>query len=272
MYLRKPKGCFIIFGGFQYITSAGDSTKVGQAKETITNALIALFLVLGSYTLFYFIDPELVQFKHLKIKVVQNVPLPDTDIYLGGEDIGSYGENLNPNKRFDIVDIPLAPANPLIVTNLGNGKIRDGSVPRLNSEAVERLKTAALKLSTATDGQAKIQINSGFRSWDRQRQYYEANCVGKPACDPPTCKPRSKGGEPIANCPHTSAQAIDVVCAGKRSDDPCQNDLTKAMRDAGFCQLSTEAWHFEYPALSPKCIFSPEQSQSQQPPAQYQSQ
>lgn len=35
----------IIYGGFQYITAAGDSTKVGNAKNTILYALIGLVIV-----------------------------------------------------------------------------------------------------------------------------------------------------------------------------------------------------------------------------------
>lgn len=36
---------FIIYGGFRYITSGGDSTKVGNAKNTIIYALIGLIIV-----------------------------------------------------------------------------------------------------------------------------------------------------------------------------------------------------------------------------------
>ncbi len=35
----------IIFGGFRYITSGGDSTKVGSAKNTILYAIIGLIIV-----------------------------------------------------------------------------------------------------------------------------------------------------------------------------------------------------------------------------------
>jgi hypothetical protein len=35
----------IVVGGFRYVTSAGDSTKVGSAKNTILYALIGLIIV-----------------------------------------------------------------------------------------------------------------------------------------------------------------------------------------------------------------------------------
>lgn len=39
---------FIIWGGFKYITSAGDPQKVTGAKNAITNAVIGLIIVLAS--------------------------------------------------------------------------------------------------------------------------------------------------------------------------------------------------------------------------------
>ncbi len=40
---------FIIYGGFLYITSAGDSTAAGKGKNTLVNAIIGLVIVIMSY-------------------------------------------------------------------------------------------------------------------------------------------------------------------------------------------------------------------------------
>jgi len=45
----------IIYGGFRYITSSGDSTKVGNAKKTIMYALIGLAIVGLSQLIVYFV-------------------------------------------------------------------------------------------------------------------------------------------------------------------------------------------------------------------------
>jgi cytosine/uracil/thiamine/allantoin permease len=42
---------FLVWGGFQYITSAGDEEKLGKAKGTMINALIGLAIVLLAYAL-----------------------------------------------------------------------------------------------------------------------------------------------------------------------------------------------------------------------------
>jgi len=39
---------FLIYGGFQYIVSGGDEKALMTAKNTITYAILGLFLVLGS--------------------------------------------------------------------------------------------------------------------------------------------------------------------------------------------------------------------------------
>jgi hypothetical protein len=42
---------YIIYGGFRYVTSAGDEKAVGEAKKTILNAIIGLIVVILSYVL-----------------------------------------------------------------------------------------------------------------------------------------------------------------------------------------------------------------------------
>ena len=53
----------IVIGGFQYLTSAGDSGKIGAAKTRIINALIGVVLALGAYTLLNTINPAMLTLK-----------------------------------------------------------------------------------------------------------------------------------------------------------------------------------------------------------------
>jgi len=50
---------FIIWGGYQYITSRGDEEKAESGKKTITNAIIGLVLVILSYTIVLIIQNAL---------------------------------------------------------------------------------------------------------------------------------------------------------------------------------------------------------------------
>jgi hypothetical protein len=52
----------IMIGGYMYLTSAGNNTQTGKAKEIITDAIAGLVLALVSYILLYTINPDLVNF------------------------------------------------------------------------------------------------------------------------------------------------------------------------------------------------------------------
>ena len=53
----------MVIGGFQYLTSAGDSGKIGAAKSRMANALIGMVLALGAYTILNTINPQLLKLK-----------------------------------------------------------------------------------------------------------------------------------------------------------------------------------------------------------------
>ena len=46
---------FIIYGGFQYTTSAGDASKVKKAKDTIVNGVIGLVIALLAFAIVNFV-------------------------------------------------------------------------------------------------------------------------------------------------------------------------------------------------------------------------
>ncbi len=51
---------FIIYGGFQYITSAGNEEQAESGKKTLTNAIIGLVIVILSYTIVTIVSNALV--------------------------------------------------------------------------------------------------------------------------------------------------------------------------------------------------------------------
>lgn len=61
----------IMWGGFKWIVAGGSSGKIGDAKDTIYNALIGLFLALISYTLLNLINPALVNINAGVIKEIE---------------------------------------------------------------------------------------------------------------------------------------------------------------------------------------------------------
>lgn len=63
----------IIIQGLRVITSAGGEAK-NEAYKKILQSIIGLFIAWGSYAILYNINPALVQFNALKVKVIEGIP------------------------------------------------------------------------------------------------------------------------------------------------------------------------------------------------------
>ena len=50
----------LVWGGFLWLTSAGNASKISEAKERINSAFLGLMLILASYLILRAINPELV--------------------------------------------------------------------------------------------------------------------------------------------------------------------------------------------------------------------
>lgn len=51
----------ITIGGFMYLTSAGNTSKMDVAKKVVTDAIIGLVVALGAYLILYVINPDLIK-------------------------------------------------------------------------------------------------------------------------------------------------------------------------------------------------------------------
>jgi len=68
---------FLVIAGLQWAMSGGNSERVSQAKKIIARSLTGLLIALGSYTILFTINPELVKFTSLKLLRVQQVFIDD---------------------------------------------------------------------------------------------------------------------------------------------------------------------------------------------------
>ncbi len=69
----------IIVAGLRMTMSGGDASAMQAGKESIGKALIGLLLAVGSYTILYSVNPELVAFKNLRVKYVEPESLEDVE-------------------------------------------------------------------------------------------------------------------------------------------------------------------------------------------------
>ena len=81
----------LVWGGVRYLTSAGNPTVIGEAKDRIFKALLGLVIILASFLILNTINPELVHFKPLKIEKagpfsgLLDIFIPDNKIILYDE-------------------------------------------------------------------------------------------------------------------------------------------------------------------------------------------
>jgi len=69
----------MMIGGMQYLTAGGDASKVAKGKEKISDAVLGLFLVLGTYMILNTINPALVSLTGTQIETVKQVTFDATE-------------------------------------------------------------------------------------------------------------------------------------------------------------------------------------------------
>lgn len=234
----------IMIGGVIWLTSGG-ANRLSTAKEWIGNAVIGLVLLVGSYVILNLVNPDLVRFRALQVRIVA----PD-EITEESEDEAVTGS--------DPTDITQARSNNII----GQRPVSASMLPALQAAA-----------DALEDQDIALLITSGYRSEQSQRDQIADNCQNPPGSS--TCNP--KPGKAVAcmlrngpkSCPHTTGRAVDAwgwqdghQCIRKdacvKDKDacralPCQAAVIAAMRAQGFCNLASEPWHFEKPKMSSNC-------------------
>ncbi|MBI4090033.1 MAG: hypothetical protein HY421_01395 [Candidatus Kerfeldbacteria bacterium] len=67
----------MMWGGFHYITAAGNPQRMNEGKEIISNAVIGLVLLLTSYLLLNTVNPRLIQLRVPSLQYIQQVLVAD---------------------------------------------------------------------------------------------------------------------------------------------------------------------------------------------------
>ena len=61
----------IVIGGLRWVTAAGNASSIGSAKEIIIRAVMGLLIAFGSYTILFLINPELVNFRSIRVDLIR---------------------------------------------------------------------------------------------------------------------------------------------------------------------------------------------------------
>ncbi|MBI5221530.1 MAG: D-alanyl-D-alanine carboxypeptidase family protein [Candidatus Magasanikbacteria bacterium] len=253
----------IIVVGVKIIVGGGESKVEGFKR--IGQILIGLFIGWGSYTILSIVNPDLVNFKALKVEYFEQVALPEPD-----DSGGDFPATGNPTKLCDTVDtckpycsdkskwdtiaattgmISEAQTIDLSTVSMSGVKVQKGA--RASNNLIEPLKKAGL---LADQEGYQLYISSGFRS-----------LVGQLAKACPSILEGKKSSSVSwpGGSNHGSGRAVDIYLQnkkGKTLSSPAtaatQNNeeykqynkkLAEIMYAAGWKRLKIEVWHFEFP-------------------------
>ena len=65
----------MMYGGIRWITAGGSPEAISDAKAWITAALTGVLLMLGTYTILYLVNSDLVNFRPVKLEKVEDTPI-----------------------------------------------------------------------------------------------------------------------------------------------------------------------------------------------------
>lgn len=229
----------MMVGGIMRVTAAGNREQISHANTFITSSILGATLAFCSYMILFLLNPNLTILKPIQLSYISRQeldditePVPLAEIQ-SNPDIGKI--DLNSNQWIPV---------PNDRTGLG---IWTEQSERSSVASVEALKKAA-DCYRKKGTNYSIRIADASRSQAEQENLYNRNCrSGK--CNPATCNPY--GGR----CPHTSGTAFDAwACGGSNCRDKnLQLIFQQCALEAGFCILSSECWHIEYPHFSSAC-------------------
>ncbi|KKQ27869.1 MAG: hypothetical protein US42_C0004G0008 [Candidatus Magasanikbacteria bacterium GW2011_GWC2_37_14] len=91
----------IIGAGLGWVMSAGEAEKISHSKKRIGEAIIGILLAVGSYSLLYRINPNLVEFKNLRVAYVTGADL--SKLILEGHSVGYWKAQPISSTQYDSV-------------------------------------------------------------------------------------------------------------------------------------------------------------------------
>lgn len=247
----------LMIGGMLWLVSAGNATRIAQAKNWIGGAITGVIIMSTSYILLNEINPELIGLKSINLEIVEEVPLPEngseSDYAMNATASGQTSANFSP--------IALPPGCPTSADLVSFADLveSNASGKSLRPEAIVGLKKA---IEVATKYNVKLYVTSGSRTYAYQQQLYDAGLkkhgaslvgkyVSKPSCESPHIK-----GIAIDLCIKGTASCTKLKSEYAKTSDADIAKLQKIMAEAGWSRYCGEWWHFQY-GVKPKVSCSP---------------
>ncbi len=239
----------LMAGGLLWLISAGDASKITQAKDLIIGAITGLIILAASYLILIQINPGLVNLKSISVSYI-----PKVELIANGSDSDSNLRVGACTGDSGLVNI----SNVVALSNVSD--------PRLTQNAVEGLKKA---IAIADQKNVKLLVTSANRTYDVQKRLWDAELKKQGGDEAKARKYVAPPTQCQGNCyGHCAGVAIDVCIKGSAScgriggagnanySDADVVKLQEIMKEAGWKRYCGEWWHFQY-GLAPGQACSP---------------
>lgn len=265
----------IMYAGISWLTAAGSSQKIGEAKERITAAISGLVLAMLSYAILNTINPSLISLTSPTIPVPQVATsiaqaLSGTSSAVSSTTSGNYCSAASDwVSIYDTMNASSPTAAAIYNSNhasTNQGLLEADVVPKLTSAI---LAADALGMT--------IYVNGDSRSFSTQQYLYDCytNYLASGTCGCSSCNLAARPD--CSSSPHLLGRALDVAWYPKTTfsngvnwydlrgyakqacnDGGCvsgttstymadsQERLQTMMQTLSFSRICKEWWHFEY--------------------------
>ena len=236
----------IMIGGLMWMLAGGNETRISQAKKRMQDAVIGLLLLVFLHTILSLINPDLVVFKPLAIKVIK------------GKELALQEENLD-RKAYGCFFEKFGRTEEKVKKQLVNVNILGKSYP-VHKKAKDAFEKVAAAISSSPDSNVKnykiTEEASGTFNWRCQMTLKKI----EPSPKPPECK----GGRAMSI--HSWGLAIDINPKrnpfekrkeGKACTKDIPDEVIKIFKDNGFEWggefSSCDTMHFQWRGGSSYC-------------------
>ncbi len=233
----------IMAAGVIWLTSGGAGT-LSTAKEWITNAVIGLLLLVGSYVILNIVNPDLVRLQALQVQIVRPVFIEAQE----SDDSFDHGATCPGGESFRPV--------PRTAPNLGLIEGKDLLLPEVGSKLIEAAREAERRNYGLYVCSAARTLQKQQALWDEAIRNYGSDEAASRYVARPRC-----------GSPHLTGRTVDIVLMSKDLRTPItgngctksnvsganarqtteeQRILEEIMYTVGWRRYCGEWWHFEY--------------------------
>ena len=176
----------LMAGGVLWLISAGDASKITEAKNLIAGSITGLIILMSSYLILEQINPNLVSLKALSVKMIEKIEFSDASVSTPiDEKENPYQTGCNYARKGDYSFCENYGSNePTGLTNI------PGTALRAASSTVDKYLKAMDCVKQKNGGKNLFSVSSAFRSaakqLDAKKQYGDKAAT-------PCCSNHGKG-------------------------------------------------------------------------------